>query len=59
MSRYSIYPVHGEFNKAYKLDRFTGKVTLLIGHRESNVTKSPNPVERKSIYHDFLGEEKK
>jgi hypothetical protein len=39
MGRYTISPVHtSEAVGAYKLDKFTGKVTLLIGNSEVPVS---------------------
>lgn len=37
MARYSIYPTQGGLITAYRLDRFTGKVTCISGSRERDV----------------------
>jgi len=37
MARYSIYPTQGGLFTAYRLDRFTGKVTYISGSRERDM----------------------
>ena len=41
MTRYSIYPTQAGLITAYRLDRFTGKVTYISGLRERDMWSQP------------------